>query len=520
MQTPAYYDSRGYDSLFYEGNTGDLLGGFDGAVYALEDGPDDNGVAIPLIWQSRYLDQGAPNNLKTYQDLVIEHNTAGAVVNVTLVLDNGTRSLWIGDFQSSGEGKQQTVFRIESDFDGATVGGAQAKNCAILLEADAEPGYLPCAIFGIFLHYYVEARGRKHYDSDEFDCGTQAVKRIRAVELDLLTAHDLQIQIHSDLPGNQMGTRVQYVIPAGGSRRKHQVPVPDYVEGRHLRILIYSDSDNEWHLWGPVRVWVHPYGTYLENYESDAGQIYDSFGGDFGTEKVKRVQQLYIDGDSVGALPVKLYTSLANEELALRDTQNVVASTGRRPYIAPYTAQYGRILRWTITPTDALRLYKLRALLKPIGVYLNASSNEVFTVESEYDFRTERVKLFKEIEVVYDSAGAAGNLKFFTDLPDGTIAQVGSNYSLTATTGTQTIKLRLPPTAKGRLIRVECRPGAGDLQIFAIRVWVRVVGEAARADWQWLALPVPQTPDNYEWADLPVTPTAELPVWIELPVEM
>ncbi len=89
-------------------------------------------------------------------------------------------------------------------------------------------------------------------------------------------------------------------------------------------------------------------------------------------------------------------------------------------------------------------------------------------------------------------------------------------FALATTTGTESVKLRLPGYAKGRLLRVDLKPGSGDLQIFACRVWTRTIGEAGLALWKWIPLPIPQTPDNYQWANLWVAPTP--PDWEWQPI--
>lgn len=755
-----YQDSRGFDSLYYEGNTGVLLGGVGGAVYVIEDKNTDNGSLIPLKWLSRYLDQKLPNNEKTYQDLVIEADTKGAAFTVTVLLNNGDTETAIGSILTS---KRETVvLPIESEF------GVRARNIAIKIEGNAPDTNDPVKIFKILLHYYVEARAGRDWDSDEFDAGTQAIKRIRAIELDLENASACQVTLASDLPSNAMATRAVYSLEAGTTRRKVQIPVADYVEGRHLRVIVHEDASAPapFYLYG-AKAWIQPYGTYIEAYEGEAGQYYDSFsipivaghvcrakeieldidtdgaitadvksdlpgndltvkksspvntestttgrrmvriplepypegrlwrvvlsgdqamrlygarlevkpygvyveayeasGGrtwdsdylelgtpkvkefrevqfdidtdgaltmnvyteipgqgyalratetvntetttsgrrmvnipittpiegrsvrielagtsafrlygcwlfaraigyyvegyvaaaghywdssvvDLGAQNVKRILQLEIEAQADSPLTVETYTSNAAGDMALRATDTLPASATRHPYIVQLTSVYGRLLRLKITGSSAWKLFKVRAYVKPIGVYLNGSTDEIFPVEPEQDLGSERVKLFKEIEVVY-SAASTGTVKFYTELPSG-VAQV-KQFTLAASSETTTAKLRLPPTAKGRLLKVEFLPGTGDLRVYKCRIWTRTIGEAGGGAWRWVTLPLPATPDNYQWvelyvaptppawdwgaipvaktpiewqwAELPVTKTPELPQWVDLPVEL
>lgn len=760
-----FQDSRGFDSLYYEGSRGDLLGGAAGRVYAIEDSLTDAGVGIDLRWMSGYMDQGAPNNKKTYQDLVIDHDTNGVVLTVDLVLDNGdTTTVSLGTIVSTE--RTQTVLKI-----GTGEEGVKAKNCAVLMYGttpDSEGAFdnIGCQIFGIFLHYYAEARGAHHHDTDELDFGTQQVKRIRAVELDLENSRAVHVQIQSDMPGTAMATRYEKILPTSTTRRKIQVPIPDYVEGRHLRMLVFSADEVDFYLYGAM-AWIQRYGTYIEAYEAGGGQIYDSFdipvapghvcagkcleldldtdgnvsaeilcdlpgnnltirGGDtfdttstttgrrmmriptepylegrlwrvklrgssamrlygaklevkpygvyvegyesaagrtwesdsldcgtpkvkefreiqldldtdgnvtvnvitempgnaqnarqtytistesttpgrrmynlpivptvegrllkievtavtaafrlfgayvffrpvgyyveayqaglghiwdssiidLGSEKVKRILQIEVEAHTDAALTATIYTSNAAGEMASRSVQTVPAGAGRRTYMLPMVGVYGRLLRITLAGSAAFRLFQVRAWVKPIGMYLEASTAQLCLIESEQDVGTERVKLLKEIEVVYDGAGT---LEFSADLPNTDVRLVKS-FTLPATTGTETVKLRLPGACQGRLLKMQFQAGSVDLKLFQARVWARVVGENGVALWSWIPMPIPQTPEQYAWAniyvaptppawewgelpvpktpldwswfDLPVTKTPELPEWVELPVNM
>jgi len=727
-----FQDTRPFTSLYYEGSDGDFLAGWNTKVYAIEDGVTDAGQSIALRWMSGYLDQGAGNNRKTYQDLVIDHNTGGVTLTVELSIDNGAVTYNLGNVVSTT--RAQTVLKIGSGEE-----GLKAKNCAVLIfgdtpDAEGEFSNIGCQLFGIFLHYYIEARGAKHHDTDELDLGTQQVKRIRAIELDLDNPGEVHVQIATDMPGTAMAMRFQKDLGVSTTRRKIQIPVTDYVEGRHFRLLMYGTD--EFYLYG-ARAWVQRYGTYIEAYEGSAGAFYDSFdipivpgrvcagkcleldldtdgdvsaevltdlpgnnlsikGGatfdttatttgrrmmriptepylegrlwrvklrgssamrlygaklevksygvyvegyesaagrtwesdsldcgtpkvkefreiqldldtdgnvtvtvitempglsqnirqeytinttsttpgrrmynlpilpvaegrllkievhsvsvafrlygawvffrpigyyveayqaglghiwdssviDLGSQAVKRILQIEVEAHTDAALTATIYTSNAGGEMASRSVQTVPAGLGRRPYMLPMAGVYGRLLRITLAGTAAFRLFQVRAFVKPIGVYLEASSQQLCLVEAEQDAGTERVKLFKEIEVIYDGAGT---LDFSTDLPNFDVTLVRS-FTLAATTGTETVKLRLPPTAQGRLLKVQLQAGTVDLKVFQIRVWTRTVGENGIVVWQWIPMPIAQTPEQYAWADIYVAPTAPAWEWVELPV--
>jgi hypothetical protein len=611
-----YQDSRGFDALFFEPQDALLMGGKDGAFYALEGGDNDAGTIIPLLWISRFSDQSLPNNEKTYQDLVVEHNTGGTVLTVKALINNGATTVTLGTVQSTE--RTQTTFRISGDE------GLQGLNFAALIEGDKieNPSY--CELYGVFLHWYPEARKALTWDSDELDQGTQKVKAYRAIELDLKNLGAVTVQVYTDMPGNNMALRLSKTVPASTTRRAYQVPLGrPYIEGRRVRVIVKSadgvtefqlyggrieaqvfgeyvegyesaagrewdsgtldlgsprvkeireaqldvDSDgaltfdlhtelpglsmvsrttktvntetttagrrmvnlplladgatidgkllrmflrgtSAWRLYG-AWLFCRPVGYYVEAYQAATGHIWDSTVLDLGTQQVKRLLQVYFEAHADSPLTVKVYTSNANGEMTLRDTQTLAASAGRKPYIVPLEAVYGRLVRVTISSTGAFRLFHVRALVKPIGVYLNGGTAEVFPVEAEQDLNSERVKLFKELEVVYQGGGA---LEFSSD-PSGAVESI-KTFSLATSALTRTAKLRLPNRSKGRLIRALITPGTGDLQVFALRIWARTVGESGQVAWGWITLPIPATPDNYGWADIYVAPTPPAYEWV------
>ena len=621
-----YQDTRGFDSLFFDPQAASLYGGVAGALYVLEGGSMDSGTPIALLWISRFQDQGAPENEKTYQDLVIEHNTGGSVLTVKALLDNGTTTRTLGTISSTS--RTSSTFRVSGVQ--ANPEGSKAKNIAVMIQGNKADNPNLCELFGVFLHYYVEPRASLTWDSDELDLGTQAVKGYRAIELDINNPGEVLVLVYTDMPGNAMTLRATKVVPASTTRRPYQVPLGrPYVEGRLVRVIVKStDGVTTFQLYG-ARIEAQPFGEYVEGYESTAGREWDSGTIDLGSPHVKEIREVMLDLDTDGALTfdfhtelpglsmqsrttksvnteltttgrrpvtlplladgvpyegrllqmflrgtaawrlygcwlfarpigyyveayqaaaghvwdstvldlgsphvkriltfyceahadspltVRTYTSNANGEMTFRQTDTLPGSTGRRPYTVPLAAVYGRLARVVISSTGAFRLFVARLSVKPIGVYLNGGSSEVFPVETEQDLASERVKQFKEIELVYDSA-AGGTLQFYSD-PLGALTLKG-DFALPPTSGTETVKLGLPIHAKGRLIRTEFRPGSGDLQVFACRVWTRLVGEAGRVNWQWVNLPIPATPDNYGWVDLYVAPTPPayewIPVWV------
>lgn len=158
----------------------------------------------------------------------------------------------------------------------------------------------------------------------------------------------------------------------------------------------------------------------------------------------------------------------------------------------------GFLHRFIITGTN-FRLYGARAFVKVIGTYLLGAKGQ-FYKSDPLDFGTERVKLCREIELDIDNSGNTA-LALLTDLPSGVMTSRLGATTIAATSGEQTVKMRIPGTIKGRLLQLNLTPAA-DLIIYAIRMNIKTIGEPNASSWQWVELPVEQTQDGI-WIKLP-----------------
>ncbi len=382
-----YSIDLGYSALYYEGANGDLLGGKStGAVHALETGTTDAGsAAINLDFFSRYFDAGANDTKKTFEDVTIDADPGGATLAVTLYLNDGASSIALGNL--TGSGRQRFVFQINSG------DGVQAYNAAVRI---AEAASAEVVINDVVLNHYFEARQGKSFDTDEQDCGTVKMKKIREAQIDLENATTVTIDLLTDQPGAQMTVRQSPTVASGTGRRKeHVVFNADYI------------------------------GHLIRNRMS---------GSDF-------------------------------------------------------------------------HVYGLRWLIQTYGTYLLGGEGE-FWFSNVIDFGSERVKLIKEIEIVYDMAAGAATFVVQSDQPGGALTQRDSQ-NLVTTTGERSLKLRYDGTLKGRLFTFRATPNSSaNLIIESIRAWIKLLGEPNASPWTWVDLPVEKTQDAI-WFDVQL-PTDEV----------
>jgi hypothetical protein len=118
----------------------------------------------------------------------------------------------------------------------------------------------------------------------------------------------------------------------------------------------------------------------------------------------------------------------------------------------------------------------------------------------------ERVKLYKLL-VVDGQFDQVATLTFSTGLIDLT-------FTLPAG-ARKPIKLRMPPTARGRYAQLTIRPQS-TMRLFSVALYGRRIGEPSEASWAWVGGPVDPTPEEWSNLQIPIPPTPE--EWNTLPV--
>lgn len=244
----------GFTALYYEGSKWAFLGGAGGVLYQLERGSTDAGSAIPVVFQSEYMDMGLPDNPKVMCDLVVVHRTAESgeapsTLTVKMLYDNGVTQETLGSITSTA--RTSSRFRLGSGDDGVT-----AMNVSLLIEGDCTS---TVTIFEAYLHYYVEARYAKSFDTGVLDFG--GVSEVQEVELDATAPGTLALSLHTDLPGNAIAERETKVWQGGSGRRTLACQFSSQPLGRRGRLFVGSDEDFQIHAF---KVRVLPVGVYVD----------------------------------------------------------------------------------------------------------------------------------------------------------------------------------------------------------------------------------------------------------------
>jgi hypothetical protein len=257
-----YRDSRGFSAINYEGQgqsfvaaVGTVGGAPYGAnLYEIEQGTADAGVAIPVLWQSAFSDQGLPNNRKVYADLVVDFKSA-QVLTVAMVYDN---------FAVEAAGTAQSTDRTTATFRLGTGGlGRRALNAAVRISGDVTS---ETVIYGVYLHWYAEARIGKTYDSGVSDDGTAQAKLYTEMEFHVEADGQVCWALHTDVPGGVMAQRDSGNFAATAGRKTVPVVFAANVFGCHRRLLVWSDQTFALH---GIRLRVLPVGEYIDGAQGD-----------------------------------------------------------------------------------------------------------------------------------------------------------------------------------------------------------------------------------------------------------
>lgn len=339
-----FTDSRAFSALYDEGQGDALLGAIGGSVYELESGTAE--ANIPLIYQSRYEDQGAPENQKRYSDILIDHNTQGRTFTVYAYLDNGATVLNLGTFTSNA--RTQTTFTLGDDEN-----PAEYRNISVRLESDT--GNAESEIYALVLHYLPFERNARTYDTG----------RIPLEKVSLLGALELDLEILSG--------KVDYTFYAGigtleevqkgefnGGTATYTAQLPDGLEARWIRLLLHGDD----YRCRGGRIQVQPYGMRL----AGVGDIFRSGDLTFGSPRPKLVQQIRVGCHPDDTAAGVLYTDLP-ASLGPREQFSLAKTNGRTWQRATFAVnRRGRVVRVEITAADApCRIYEIQLRVKVVG---------------------------------------------------------------------------------------------------------------------------------------------------------
>jgi hypothetical protein len=520
------YATFGFMGFFFDGSNMIGLSGTATAAIGLSLADyrgyptDDMGGAIECVYQSHYEDCGHPDNDKMFLEIAIDFEfSTGANANVYVGFNAGVVApAEIGNLTP---GVRRTVsFSFpSSNFPQLKDGGVLARNISILIDVGTTGQAI---IHNVYVFYYVEARLAVVASTLPTDLGVGKNKQCKELELDIdASAGTVAVAVVSDLPGNALTSRQTPTVAQGG-RAMWNYPFP-VTEG-FLWQVVLSGSNVPFRLYS-VRLLMRVLGVYVQAYESSEGFVWDSMQVDLGDPDAKIIDQLRIELDTdggTGTVHTTLLTDLPGEKFASRGTFLLVdqtAATARAWVTVPLPDQLieARSIQVQTTGTVGYRLYTVQARWSKIGRYLAGATpsgaDDAFNV-FDYDFRSERRKMFKRVEVDMGADGTV-TMQVITD-QDSTAGPPAVAFTSTLTTpdGRTAVVVALPPGIRGRLMRVRLTSDQA-VRLYAIRVWTRAVDDP-KGTWVWEDFPMEPYDALPHWSNLLIDETPPKWQWVDV----
>lgn len=338
-----FSDDRGFAALYYEGQTGDLVGAIGGAVYTLEGA--SSGAAIPLVYQSGFDDQGSPEIIKRYTNITADHHTGGSALALSAVFSAGAASEAIGTLNSAA--RTFEPFPLAND-------GYEARNISLRLTGD---GTGEVNVYGLGIEYEPIAIETMLWDSGVIDLGSPKAKDLAQIMPHIRTAGTVTYRIYSDLPDGGLAVVETGTLAHHDGQRRPPIPLAAIRQGRLFRFVLQSPA--AFRLYG-FSAWVRPVGLFLP-----AGEILELPASDLGTKRVKLVRRLEVDLD--GALDTKVWTDLPGPALAVRSLSTLTGAGRKWTGLGFSGGTRGRLVKVDWTATVDTRVYAARLYAKAIG---------------------------------------------------------------------------------------------------------------------------------------------------------
>lgn len=508
-----------------------LTAGVGTSLYALESfgwGGDD-GNAFNAVWQSKFFDQGLPDNFKIYTDVEVDIETGfgqspNATVSITVVFNNGTKVV-VGTAQSSDpNNKPRYTVILPIPASSGSIRGYKAKNAALRAEVSVTG---QVTVHGAFIHWYPEERVARTFDSGPTHFGIpERVKEVDYFEAYLTSSgQSLRRTFSSDLPGNLLVSRqdANFSAPNGRGTVTFRTSA---VSGRNFRLTLDDSPSGATFQLHQLRARMRVIGEYIDG---TIGQYYESPEFSVAPGRVGELKDFLLDYDVTAAGGwIEVYSDLPGTALTVRRTIALPAQTTRGVYVFPLESgadatsddlPCGQIFKVRIYPPSGgiLRLHG-RAVFRArlIGVYFNGANGEIW--ETQVLDLLGGMAIFREIEITCQTAGAMV-FEMDTELPGQDMATIGSFTVNTSSTssGRLPVTFRLSGSAKGRLQKFRLR-GAYIARVFGVKVLANRL-QLDTAPWEWFSVPMEQTPDAWAEIAMPVRVTPAEFSWVDLAVD-
>lgn len=238
VETERWFARRTGFGAYYNGSRFFFGGMRSGHAASLDDQLLEDGSHVSVAYQSEYIDCNLPDQEKTWGDLVIPHGLNNGLLTLAVRLNKQPAATIIRNLRS-------TVLQRET-IPLVNAAGAPLKSysIAIRLSGTGAAGGFSYVDSPILLHYYIEARKGRTFDTGITNHGTEDVKTVDQVEIDVdASLGPATLEVWSDLPGGDVTSRFTQAIAQTGGREIVELVFATPVDGKLLRYRITSDFE-------------------------------------------------------------------------------------------------------------------------------------------------------------------------------------------------------------------------------------------------------------------------------------
>jgi hypothetical protein len=236
-----------------------------------------SGGSTLLAFQSQYHDCGLPDRIKTWADLVVSHNTQGVTLTITCRQNKNANptndSFTLATFSSSAPTRQTFPLVYPAGYPVVALRGQpiESYNLSIRITGNGAGGSAPIRIESpIELHYYVQARFGRTFDSGKTNLGLEGVGSLDQIEVDIdASGGAATLVISSDIPGGVLAPSAlgPLVIGPTTGRQVVRFCFANPVQGRLWRFQIASTAA-DFAVYG-IKPRVLPLGVCVDGSQGD-----------------------------------------------------------------------------------------------------------------------------------------------------------------------------------------------------------------------------------------------------------
>jgi hypothetical protein len=339
------------------------------------------------------------------------------------------------------------------------------------------------------------------YDVEQSETGTIPTNYVtHAFDADLprnnKTWADLEIE--SDLGASSLAVNALYDFGAtwqklgdiaNNARTSQVLTFPFDTQSKNLFIQIVGDVVN--------RAMIYAVHVRFRVEQRDA-LTFDTGPLSLNPGKWNEFLEFALNVKAPGALSWKFYTDEGGQMKLAASGQTDALGTERAGIDVPFGRIIeGRECRLVLSSAAAFQVYECQLRMRRLGTYLVKGA---VWGERPQNLGNDRVKLFKKIEV--DSEGGGFTLSGSTDVPGDVLALRGDPLVYKGGPRQWTV-YRLAANTRGRFL-LPLIISAGNVKLFRVRVWWKMLGEVQALPWQFTDLPIEETAEVFSWVPIPV----------------